>query len=287
MFLTVDILKARKACRKGIQFFERAYPNGAELKDVITNPNTPREMLHWGYIYLDATPEEIALYEAACSIKNSTRYYESERIEDSDGILRSTNVVGSQNVERSDRITDSSNIALSTDVDTSKSVFDSKIVLNSQDVYGSINVSGSNTVFNSKYITDSNTVCESSTITNSTVIYNSQWIDQSNFLMKCAQVDHSMFCLGISNQSYMLFNKPISETIYKNIEEQYNRFLRPYLPLKLVEVKNDIGAHSARQNFNPKVLYASVPPQAWEWVKTLPNYDGMLMYKITYNPIFY
>ena len=35
MFLTVDILKERRACEKGINFVKKNYPNGVELSEII------------------------------------------------------------------------------------------------------------------------------------------------------------------------------------------------------------------------------------------------------------
>ena len=282
MFLTNDILKARGACKDGQEFFKRFYPNGAELSDVIKNPLTPREMLHWGYLHLDASEDEVALYEKTLNINNCSRYFESENIKDSSCITYSSDITNSTEIMKSKRVSNSKDISWSEDVENSSGVYNSAFIFDSKSIGLSKTVTHSTMVYNSQYVEDSNSVNESNTVIGSSCIYKGQWITNSHFLTRCKNITNSIFCSDVEDGSYMMFNKPIPEIMFDSIIKQYNRIFLPHLPLILAKDNED----RLTEIYSPEVAYKKIPKQAWEWVKTLPNYDNKVLYDITMLPLF-
>lgn len=285
MFLTSDTLKARGADEKGLQFFEKIYPNGAELAEVIRNPKVTKEMLHWGYLHLDADESEVALYEEVLDIENCTRYFECDHIKDSTAITKSSYVSNSENVSSSARVADSKDIWRSSDVQNSVAVGESLFVFESDGIYNSKNISNSTLVCGSNYVDGGNSISDSTTILDSSCIYKSNNITNSHFLTSCNNISNSLFCFAISDSEYMLFNHSIPQKIFDNVMAQYKKIFMPYLPLNLVRKINHNNMTITRNHLS-KYIYANIPKQSWEWVKTLPNYDAELMYQITLLPDF-
>ena len=62
MFITKEILRKYNACETGIKIFEELYPNGTEIKTLISENKVPISILHWGYEKLPVTEDEIQLY---------------------------------------------------------------------------------------------------------------------------------------------------------------------------------------------------------------------------------
>ena len=62
MILTKEILEKYDACSQGVKWFERTFPNGGELIDVINHRYTDKQFLHWGFTNLTVSEEEKAAY---------------------------------------------------------------------------------------------------------------------------------------------------------------------------------------------------------------------------------
>ena len=57
MFITNEILERYNACESGKKIFNRLYPNGVEIIDLLDNRHIPDEILHWGAEYLPVSAE--------------------------------------------------------------------------------------------------------------------------------------------------------------------------------------------------------------------------------------
>lgn len=279
MFLTVDILKERHACEQGIRFVQRFYPNGVELSEIIQNKYIPKEFLHWGFSHLDATDEEIQLYEKVLGIINTNGYFESEKVSDSQQVRFSSEIENSKNIYRSKKVKNSCSIYSSNNIEDSSNINTSAFCSNSKVIFNSTNVTDSNMVIDSNCIIRANSVIKSSFITESTCIINSSNTENCNFLMSCNNMRNSLFCLNLDGKEYYIFNQPISKVMYENINFQFNKITS--LPLKMMFID--------KENLIPKPIYnfskffEDLPSDFWQWIKTLPNYNPEILYSITFN----
>ena len=279
MFLTVDILKERHACEKGISFVEKNYPNGVELSEIIQNKNLSKDFLHWGFLHLDATDEEKKIYEKVLDITNTTGYFRSEKVSDSQQIRFSSEIKNSKDVYHSKKIKNSYSVYSSNNVEDSSNVHDSSFCTNSKIILNSTNVTDSTMIVNSNCIIRSNSIIKSSFITESTCIMNSSNIESCNFLRDCRNMKNSIFCTGLEGEEYYLFNKPISKIMYENINFQFSKYIT--LPLRIVSTNNENLVSTQINNFSK--FYENLQDDFWQWVKTLPNYNPEVLYSITFN----
>jgi hypothetical protein len=173
MFITVDILKQNKACSPGIKWFERHFPNGAELADVINHKYADKQTLHWGYANLNTSDEEKQLYRAKLNINCGDfdyTIYESDNVVDSSYVTHSSNVENSNYIFRSEDVDDSHNILQSKVVERSEQVYASEFVYDSNKVVQSKNVTESNNIICADYIIKSNHIYNAASIKNSAFI---------------------------------------------------------------------------------------------------------------------
>ena len=279
MFLTVDILKERRACEKGINFVKNFYPNGVELSEIIQNRDIPKEFLHWGFSHLDATDEEIKLYEKVLDITNTTGYFESEKVSDSQQVRFSSEIENSKDIYRSKKVKNSYSIYSSNNIEDSSNIKKSSFCINSEIILNSTNITDSTMVVNSNCIIRSNSIIKSNFITESTCIINSSNTEYCNFLMDCSNMRDSIFCLGLDGKEYYLFNKPVSKIMYENVNFQFSKYIT--LPLRMISINNENLVSTQVNNFSK--FFEDLPSDFWQWVKTLPNYDPEILYSMTFN----
>lgn len=281
MHITADLLRDYNACKEGISFIEQNYPKGADMIDIIQDKNVAREFLHWGRKYLTHSEEELEAYCQACEIVNSTNYWNSSNISNSDI------VIGSQNIKNSCRIFDSldvfssNDIVESIDIKNSKQIFVSQFIESSQRILNCKNISNSTNIYNSQIVHDSQNIYESIDIWFSSEIIKSEQITNCHFCVECQNISNCMFCYGLKDAEYYLFNKPVDKFKYELFKKQYLSLFQG----ELCFVED--WPTSLLKNIVPFTLkrfdkwYRFVPDKFWNWCKTLPNYDDMIMYQMT------
>ena len=94
-----------------------------------------------------------------------------------------------------------------------------------------------------------------------------------------------MFCQGVSEGEYMLFNKPIGKERYEVIFKQFVKMFQHKYDFTMLEDNDIYGAEPSYYRDYRKHT-ANFSNDLWEWVKTLPKYDPIVMYSITFNPLF-
>jgi hypothetical protein len=92
-----------------------------------------------------------------------------------------------------------------------------------------------------------------------------------------------LFCEGINDGEYLLFNKPIDATRYQMIVKQFYRYL-PEIHLT-DKWKRDFG-NLPHPNYDYRKHTKDIPAKFWAWVRTLPGYDASVLYSITFDPQF-
>ena len=284
MFITIDILKQLKACEQGIRYFERFYPNGAEMIDVIKNHNASKEFLHWGRKHLTSNEKELAAYCEVCDIVNSEGYWYSEVVHNSQYVVKSKNINDSKSVFESTEIADSSDIVNSDNVNTSQQIFYSSMVEASQKVLRGINVVESINICNSTMVARSKNVIDSTDVFDSSEIVKSNTVTESHFCKNCNNIDHCLFCENLENAEYCIFNKQVDKKRYEIIEKQYRKYLNNLLSFVREWPENlVVGVHlSPTRKFDD--WYSSISENFWKWVRTIPNFDSMMLYNITMLP---
>lgn len=287
MFLTIDILLKRGACEPGIKFFERHYPNGAELIDLINNRLVTSDFLHWGYLHLDPNEEEIAAYWKRLDVDDPSTIFCSERVKNSYNVTNSSDVENSHSVYYSKKIKRSSVIQSGDNVEDSTNIFNSKFIYNSYNILNSSNITNSHNVFQGTYIVDSSSVWCSSVVNDSRDVRGCHNVSDVRMCAASFNLNHALFCEGLTEGEYMLFNKPIPQKQFELIKRQYDNLMQKDLVFSRDDWPQDTTfPETPRPCHNYSFHYSKVSKDFWEWVTTLPNFNPKIMYKLTFNSDF-
>lgn len=284
MFITADILRKYNACPQGIRYIERFYPNGAQMIDIIRDRHIDKEFLHWGREHLTSSDEELAAYCEVCKIINTSGYWYSQNVRDSKNIVESKNVVTSIGVFSSTDVIQSKDVIDSDGVENSEQVFSSSIVDSCTKIYRGRNIVSSTNICNSTMVAWSKNVIDSNTIFESSEIIRCDNTSSSFFCQDCTSITHCIFCKGLTNAEYCIFNKPVDKKIYELFEAQYKKYMTGQLDF-IREWPQELTTWIRvlpTQKFDD--WYHPIPEKFWKWVRTLPNFDSMLLYNITMLP---
>lgn len=283
MHLDVNKLINVGACERGIKFFEKHYPDGAQLVDLIRARHMPRHYLYWGNDTFDLNREERAAYNEVLKLEHNDDAVDySYDVSDSTFVSNSEDVHNSKMVYHSTEIKNCAYISNCTTVDNCEEVFDSQLVFDSNLVIDCTNVTNSHHIYRSQNVNDSQFVTYSSVVFVSEMIGFSQNIDNCVFCESSRDLKNCAFCYNLNNGTYMLFNKVVDPKVFESTMRMYdkigvhsinllapgtsNQFCRPAYP-ELVSRKEE--------------QYAQLPKKFIDWVKTLPNYDSSIMYLLT------
>jgi hypothetical protein len=283
MFITVDILQKRGACQEYLDYFQKHYPNGVEMLYMIEKAHTPIDNLFWGYDYLDPGAEEVAAYNKKLQIINSIGVYHSVNIYNSEAVSESENVENSKYIYRSFEIKNSKYISDSALIENCKYISSANFVNNSDYILNSDNINNCKNICQSNFITDSFSIFKSNNILQCNSIWNSENLTNCYFSMDCLNSKHLLFCLNLKDAEYYLFNKPIERERFEVIKKQFLHYVQD---LNLAEDWDIAWDINPKLNHDYRKHTKNIPNSFWAWVKTLPGYDPMVMYSITFDPQF-
>ena len=209
-----------------------------------------------------------------------------------DNIIDSNYVVNSQNIDSSSFVHDSVDIAYCEDIykvedaTNSHQIFNGQFIYDSKRIIGSRNVLESTNVVNSDAIYNSKNICECHNVLGCSELRKCVDATDSLFCADSTNIKHCLFCYGLVNAEYHIFNKSIDKDRYEMIVKQYFRYLSGEL-------------NYTKEPWPKSMLIPSLPnlclyynkhyqltDKFWKWVRTLPNFDPMLMYNITMLPEF-
>lgn len=284
MLITAELLRKYGACDQGIRYIERFYPNGAEMIDIIRDKHIPKEMLHWGRTKFTHSSEELEVYAQVCNIINTESYWYSQDVCDSIYVVKSKNVKNSKSVFGSSDVVYSTDVVDSDGIEKSQQVFYSSMIEESNMICRSRNVSSSHNICNSTMIARSANVIDSNNVFDSSEIIKSKGVIDSFFCQNCSNIEHCLFCENLDNAEYCIFNKPVGKSIFELISKQYKKYMNITLDF-IRDWPKDLVANvyvSPTRKFDD--WYSSIPQKTWDWVRTLPNFDSMLLYDITMLP---
>ena len=287
MYLTHDILVKHIACTEGIAFFDKHFPNGAELIDIINMPHIPHSFLHWGMNSLTTSFEEKAAYYARLNIKDSERVLDSEEVVGSTDVFKSREIYDSNNVVKSEQVTYSNCVNEGININNSSRVDDSSCVMGSDLVIQSTNVKDSAYILSSNYIIGSRNVCDSTAITKSSIVLYSEKITNSSFISHCSNLQNCLFCNDLHDQQYCIFNKPVEKDIFDFVVEQYKSFDIPDMQLGTLPISVIWDSVSIYHSPRAYLQVINSDDKLYNWIKHLPNYNPDILYDITYNSRIY
>lgn len=292
MFITVDQLTNLGACGSGLKWFERHFPDGAELIDVINHPKVDTHTLHWGMAHLTTTAEEQEAYWKKLKIDTPHPWniYESDTITESEYVSKSSHVQDSCYIFSSTNIAECDNVSFSSDVERSHQIFGSEFVYDSARVLQGKNITQSLNIVNSDYVVRSSSVLNAAAVNNSHYIHSfapgrTRQIRNSAFITDCVNIKNCLFCAGIQDKEYMIFNMPVEADEFELVQNQLKSLLAGW---QMTLVKDEWPEHTIpldTPNIQRMTIeqFSNLPERFWRWVKTLPNYDPAILYMITLN----
>jgi hypothetical protein len=281
MFITYDLLEKYNACESGKRFFQRFYPNGVEVLELLENKHVPKEFLFWGEENLPVSKEELEKFNEVCGIKNSTRVFRSYNIEDSDLISNSNNIFASKVIKACKFINNSNVCFSSNDVEKGSFIFSSSEIGNSKYCLNASNIEDSVDISISSNITNCSHICNSHYMGRAIMVYSSTLSENcyfSSFLKNCK---NCLFSIDQENKEYLLFNQPISEMVYQQVLRALLIKLKHETIKLYTEKEDDFLGTFIEPKVDFSTFFNELSPEFWKWVKTLPNFDSFIMYQIT------
>ena len=286
MFLTADIVREKGACDAGIKWMERYFPEGGELKDVISHERCPELFLHWGYNYLPANEEERRVYwdRMHVNCQKPRTINDSKEVDNSECVFMGKKVKNSSQVSSSKEVSDSSIIQASKNIEKSKRVFNSKEIQGSMDVYASNNIKNSQNIIYSSEIFASNDILNGQEISDSFYVIGteekSKKIKNSYFIFNCNNLSHCLFCDGVDSQQFLLFNRPITEQEYNVYVEQLMELKQNWHPSFLSTWKREQLPLIPPSTLSEDQYCDDIPEQLLSWIKNLPNFNEQILSNI-------
>ena len=283
MFLTHKILEQYKPCKKGMEWFDKTYPDGAELMTIMQYPDQiPEEMLYWAHNQFSLTEEEEKRYQEICNITDSQFIVKSKNISHSKYAINSSDVSDSQFVFSSKKVKSSVIVNHSHQVNNSSKVFDSKMVYDSNEVYKSSTVRGSNNIVHSDYIINSQDIIQSTMTNNARYLIGCRNVTNSAFCLEVKDSDHCLFCSKLVHGSYFIFNHQVPKDQWESIYAMFTDMETAPLDMLTFSEPDSLepacffSRNSIRQ-FKPVFTNEVI-----EWIKSLPYYDEKIVYQLSY-----
>lgn len=212
----------------------------------------------------------------------------SNDIKDSEYVGHSSFVTNSRFIFSSGKITNSENVLSSNNVKNSNQIFNSTFVFDSDRVSNSHNVNNSCNICMSNYVVNSRSILNADSATNSAycTTFHSQGIKKIKncyFVSDCNNMVNSLFCHGIADKEFYLFNQQIEEADYNIIVNQMREILGDW-DMKLTTQewpKEMIPLHFPKENLDISSHYADIPAEFWDWIETLPGFNKQIILKLT------
>lgn len=273
MKITRELLNKYDTCKKGIDFIEKYYPDGAEALQIVAEHEVPLEMLHFARQHFDLNEEEIKKYYELCEVdENSTNIWSSSKIYNSKNVSSSKEVNESSFVYNSLDVYKSSDIYSSTNIEESSNILDGDNISSSERIISSKNIDFCTQIIGSEDIQWSENLLHSFHIEDSAYLYvckNSINCYFGGFLEDC---QNCLFCYGLKNKKNYIFNQQVSENEFEIWKEK--------LLFKLNREQNSIvevnyNNHSGnRFTFYVSLfdIFKDISSDFFGWIGTIPYY---------------
>lgn len=219
MKITLNTLKEYEAPVQVLEFIERNNLDGAPVTKIMES-GADYEILHFIRNNFSLTDQELESYFKACQVEDSKKIYNSISITSSFVVSNSTSVV------------DSSYIYNCEDVRVGAYIYNSKAVYQSNDVNFGEGITRSKRIFNCFNINDTSGALDANNIAWSENISYSSYIEESKYIYKsknlnnayfcgfCEDSTNLLFCSGIKDGHYMIFNQKVSLQTFEEAKEK-------------------------------------------------------------------
>jgi hypothetical protein len=245
-------------------------------------------MLHWGRAHLTHSVVDLEAYREACKIENSDAYWYSERVRDSKNVVKSKGIKSSEGVFSSEDVEGGFDVVLSQFVTDSAQIYHSQMVDGAARILDCANVSMAINVCHSTAVARSKNIFRSQDVFDSTEIFDSEGATNSHFCGKCHDIKNCLFCYGLSNAEYHIFNKPVTKERFDLFVKQYKRLMECDYDVELRFVKDgwpkNLASGVVPICATSNVWFEAIPDKFWKWAKTIPGYDEMMLYEMTFFP---
>lgn len=214
-----------------------------------------------------------------------SNYYNCQNIQDSNYVVNSNGVDFSSFVHNSTDISHSSDVYKSDDVTNSNQVFESQFIYSSDRIFGVTNADNCVNVLISKGIYNSVNIYACSNIMGSRELRHCEDVSFSYFCADSKNLKDCMFCVGLEDKEYHIFNQPVTKEKFDIILKQYLHlmdnveldYLREQWPRDMLipELPNPFAYHNKH--------YLQLNDKFWRWARSVPGYNPDLLYQITLN----
>lgn len=289
-------------------------------KKLIERTNFPKEPMElidaMGWVQNHSSNEEKVLFAELFSDWRTyvgmeplevEKFEEVFEITDSHIILSSFCIDSSSRVRDSENVSNSKYIAFSKDIKNSERVYASSNVENSHYISVSFNILGSAEVKDSSKIRYSQNVFNSSEILNCYGVYSCKEVEDSlgifnvstgkeiYFSTDLENCSYCLFCSGIKDKKFCLFNQEIDSKDWFVIKELLlNEWSEEDKNLyKVISFEDDDKSWYGFKTFNysatlsyvaQRDFFQSLSSKFLKYIRSIPYYNEWLLYQITMNP---
>lgn len=246
--------------------------------------------------YVGMEPLEVEKFEEVFEIVNSSIILRSFYIDSSSRVRDSENVSKSKYVAFSKDIKNSKRVYSSINVENSQYINVSPNVLGSAEVDDSSKIQYSQNVFNSEEISNCYGVYFCRKVENSLGVFNVSTGKEIYFSTDLEDCSYCLFCSGLKNKKFCLFNQEIGSKDWFVIKELLlNEWSEEDKSLyKVVFFENDNNewcgfrylfetnasfSYVAQRNF-----FQGLSSKFLKYIRSMPYYNEWLLYQITMNP---
>lgn len=214
-----------------------------------------------------------------------SNYYNCQNIQDSQYVVNSSDIDFSSFVHDSTQVSHSTDVYKSDDVTNSFQIFESEFVYDSVKVCGSNNIDNSNTVIISKGVYNSHNIYACENVMNCGELRHCDNMTDSAFCADSKNLKNCLFCCGLEDKEYHIFNKPVDRARFEAVFKQYQRLTcgvelnytrKPWPESMLVPMVPNLFSYYHKH-------YKQLDDRFWRWLRSVPNFDTDLLYKITLN----
>ena len=282
--ITLDTLKEAKACSVGLKWFEKNFPNGVELLQLLKSDiDIPKTFLLWAEYSLEQfyQGEIIDLMQKRLNIIDTTFCRKSYDVIHSSYVYKSHNIEQSSEILGSRFVKFGYNIADSANIDNSSYCRQSTNIIQSQQIVSCSNLKNCSELYkcyDSKECNYGYRIHNSRNVIFSSEINNSSNISYSILLNNCK---NCIFCSNLTGQENMIFNKPVSEEEFLAIKNKLDEILNnsPKI-LSYVNLPEHIFLDKKQVDSPIHNLLRLIPINVWSYIKELPYYDEIIFYTI-------
>lgn len=246
--------------------------------------------------YIGMEPLEVEKFEEVFEIVNSSIILSSCYIDSSSRVRDSENVSKSKYVAFSKDIKNSKRVYSSINVENSQYINASPNVLGSAEVDDSSKIQYSQNVFNSDEISNCYGVYFCRKVENSLGVFNVSTGKEIYFSTDLEDCSYCLFCSGLKNKKFCLFNQEIGSKDWFVIKELLlNEWSEEDKSLyKVVSFENDNNewcgfrylsetnasfSYVAQRNF-----FQGLSSKFLKYIRSMPYYNEWLLYQITMGP---